>query len=64
MKLGFLLGTLLLVWGGALASDTTNEWTHYAGGADSQKFSYLNQINKSNVRSLHVAWSVGSSVGI
>jgi len=57
MKLGFLLGTLLLVWGGALASDTTNEWTHYAGGADSQKFSYLNQINKSNVRSLHVAWT-------
>src|SRR5712691_6113698 len=32
-------------------------WTAYSGGADSSQYSALDQINKSNVSQLHVAWT-------
>ena len=34
-----------------------NTWNQYLGGADSSQYSSLNQINKSNVKQLTVAWS-------
>jgi len=34
-----------------------NTWDQYLGGADSSQYSSLNQINKSNVKQLAVAWS-------
>ena len=34
-----------------------NTWSQYLGGADSSQYSSLNQINKSNVKQLAVAWS-------
>jgi quinoprotein glucose dehydrogenase len=33
------------------------KWQDYAGGADSSKFTVLNEINKSNVGQLTVAWT-------
>src|SRR5579862_2273941 len=35
-------------------------WTNYAGGPDSSHYVALNQINKSNVKQLEVAWSYAS----
>ena len=32
-------------------------WTDYAGGADSSKYVEFNQIHKSNVKQLQVAWT-------
>src|SRR5262245_46035187 len=32
-------------------------WTQYLGGGDSSQFTALDQINKSNVSKLEVAWS-------
>src|SRR5262245_51421724 len=32
-------------------------WTAYGGGADSSQYSALDQINKSNVSRLEVAWT-------
>src|SRR5581483_6560341 len=34
------------------------QWNDYGGSADSMQYSALAQINKSNVRRLHLAWSV------
>jgi glucose dehydrogenase len=34
-----------------------NTWRQYLGGADSSQYSSLNQINKSNVAKLEVAWT-------
>ncbi|MCU1334546.1 MAG: Quinoprotein glucose dehydrogenase [Bryobacterales bacterium] len=34
-----------------------NSWNQYLGGADSSQYSSLNQINKSNVKQLAIAWS-------
>ena len=41
----------------AAAQRSFNTWTEYLGGADSSQYSSLNQINKSNVKQLAVAWS-------
>src|SRR5262245_42654998 len=32
-------------------------WTTYGGGTDSSQYSALDQINRSNVSQLHVAWT-------
>jgi quinoprotein glucose dehydrogenase len=34
-----------------------NTWNQYLGGADSSQYSSLNQINRSNVKQLAMAWS-------
>src|SRR6185436_12638111 len=34
-----------------------NTWQQYLGGSDSSQYSSLNQINKSNVAKLEVAWT-------
>ena len=33
------------------------DWAHYLGGATSNQYSNLNQINKENVKKLKVAWT-------
>ena len=37
--------------------DKRAEWRHYLGGQDSASYSTLNQINRSNVTGLEVAWT-------
>src|ERR1700679_3388339 len=45
----------------AFAADKTpaphTTWTAYLGGPDSDQYSALKQINKSNVKQLEVAWT-------
>ncbi len=39
------------------AAGRTQEWRYWGGDAGSTKYSRLNQIDASNVRDLHIAWS-------
>ena len=39
------------------AQQANNTWKHYGGGLDSSHFVVLDQINKSNVSRLEVAWT-------
>jgi quinoprotein glucose dehydrogenase len=41
----------------ALAADQHSEWRDYGGSADGAQYSSLNQINRSNVNRLQVAWT-------
>ena len=43
------------------ASDAHRSWRDYGGGPDSSKFVALNQIDKSNVAQLRVAWTYPTS---
>ncbi len=40
-----------------LAAANKDEWTTYAHDPSGQRFSPLNQINRTNVSRLHVAWT-------
>jgi glucose dehydrogenase len=40
----------------APAADLHRTWSDYGGGADSSQYSALDQINRSNVRTLQIAW--------
>ena len=40
----------------AIAQQDHRKWTNYGGGADSSHYVTLNQINKSNVNQLQIAW--------
>jgi quinoprotein glucose dehydrogenase len=42
---------------GAAAQQTRDAWSHYGGGLDSSHFVALDQIDKSNVSRLEVAWT-------
>jgi quinoprotein glucose dehydrogenase len=53
---GGLLATLGVTGAPAPANDHTG-WRDYAGGADASQYSALGQINRSNVKSLQVAWT-------
>ena len=46
----------LLSLGGLGAADKGTEWRYYSGDNGSSKYSPLDQINKSNVASLKIAW--------
>lgn len=48
----FLIGAALLT-----AAEPYREWTVYGGGPDSIRYSALDQINRSNVARLAVAWN-------
>ena len=45
----------------AAAADDHRTWRDYGGGPDSSKFVALDQINKSNVSQLRVAWTYPTS---
>ena len=51
-----LVGVGLLYWG-PFASSSDENWHAYLGGLDSNQYSSLDQINRSNVGSLEVAWA-------
>ena len=56
--LGITLAALAVSPGGFGADlRSFNTWSQYLGGADSSQYSSLNQINRSNVKQLAVAWS-------
>ncbi len=62
MKRNILCGVCLLASFGvqrclSAAEPEYNTWSHYGGAADSAQYSALNQINRSNVASLKVAWT-------
>jgi len=40
----------------AIAQQDHKKWTNYGGGPDSSHYVALNQINKSNVSQLKIAW--------
>jgi quinoprotein glucose dehydrogenase len=42
---------------GSAASIAHTTWTQYGGGADQSKYVVFNQINKSNLNELDIAWS-------
>src|ERR1700733_2130406 len=51
--------------GGILAAGDRphTTWSSYLGGPDSDQYSALKQINKSNVRKLEIAWSYPAGTG-
>jgi quinoprotein glucose dehydrogenase len=49
--------TLAAAVGISAANRDTHEWRDYGGGPDNSKFSTLQQIDKSNVGTLEVAWT-------
>jgi quinoprotein glucose dehydrogenase len=51
-----LLLTIGICISGAAAAQDHKQWSDYGGGADSSHFIALEQINKSNVSQLQVAW--------
>src|SRR6185295_17409942 len=58
----FIAGTLLVAGAALLGAQQRgkpkfNTWRQYLGGADSSQYSSLDQINKSNVSKLEVAWT-------
>jgi quinoprotein glucose dehydrogenase len=58
MRTGALLAMLAVSVSGA---DT--DWPAYGGGPEGIRYSNLRQINRSNVRSLHVAWTYDTAEG-
>ena len=57
---------LALACGGAPEGDYTidyGSWSDYAGSADAAQYSSLDQINRSNVKELEVAWSYPTGDG-
>ncbi len=52
--LGILIASIIVLAADQRSFDT---WTGYGGGQDSSQYSSLNQINKSNVTRLEVAWT-------
>ncbi len=54
---------LFLVASLAAAQQDHKAWSNYGGGADSSHFVALNQINKSNVKQLQVAWNYPAGDG-
>jgi quinoprotein glucose dehydrogenase len=52
--------TSIVLAGGAAAADRYREWSVYGGGADSIRYSSLDQINRTNVTKLKVAWTYDS----
>ncbi|MBM0108922.1 PQQ-binding-like beta-propeller repeat protein [Steroidobacter sp. S1-65] len=46
-----------------LREPNRNDWLGWSGGRSSQNYSALTQINRSNVRSLSLAWSLALSPG-
>jgi quinoprotein glucose dehydrogenase len=53
----FALLVSLTVVGLASEKDVRRGWRHYLGGQDSASYSALDQINRSNVGSLEIAWT-------
>jgi quinoprotein glucose dehydrogenase len=51
------IAAFLLLAGLLAAADPHREWTVYGGGADSIRYSALNQINRNNISRLAVAWT-------
>ena len=49
----FSMGMTVLLWA---AEQNHKQWSDYGGGPDSSHFISLDQINKSNVSQLQVAW--------
>ncbi len=41
----------------AVAQQDHKSWSDYGGGADNSRFTALEQIKKSNVKQLEVAWT-------
>src|SRR5262245_48394689 len=51
-------------WAVSAADDKAqNSWAEYLGGSDSNQYSALKQINKSNVKQLDVAWTYPAGEG-
>jgi len=44
-------------WGAVKGNSPDREWRHYGGDAGSNRYSPLDQINRSNVHELRVAWT-------
>jgi quinoprotein glucose dehydrogenase len=53
-----LLASVLLAWTRVHAADAAayTTWSHYGGSADSAQYSSLDQINRTNVQKLKIAW--------
>lgn len=54
--IGVLLAFIMSGCGNQIADDQHVTWTNYGGGADQSKYSKLDQIDKTNVSQLTVAW--------
>src|SRR5690606_734077 len=54
--IGVLLAFIMSGCGNQMADDQHVTWTNYGGGADQSKYSKLDQIDKTNVSQLTVAW--------
>ena len=46
-----------------LENPSPNDWLSYNRTYDSQRYSPLKQVNKSNVKNLRLAWSLGQAAG-
>src|SRR5438046_6709851 len=52
-----LCGCLLVAFGFSAHGQNHRAWRDYGGAADSAQYSALQQINRSNVNKLQVAWT-------
>jgi quinoprotein glucose dehydrogenase len=56
-KAGLLLFWIAIASSFAVAQQDHKSWSDYGGGADNSRFTALEQIKKSNVKQLEVAWT-------
>src|SRR3954453_19428476 len=53
----FLVGSGVAAIWAAADKPSRSEWRHYLGGQDSASYSTLDQINRTNVSTLELAWT-------
>ncbi len=55
--MGFIVSLLALLTGLSAVAQNHKTWSDYGGAADSAQYSALDQVNRSNVSKLEVAWT-------
>ena len=62
-RVALLFGVLLLCSNVDAASRAGASWSDFAGGEDASQYSTLDQINRSNVKKLQIAWTYPTGDG-
>ena len=62
-RVAMLFGVLLLCSNVDAASRAGASWSDFAGGEDASQYSTLDQINRSNVKKLQIAWTYPTGDG-
>src|ERR1700747_923547 len=52
-----VLFVLIFAWGSTVSAQNHKKWRDYGGASDAAQYSALDQINRSNVSQLEIAWT-------